>query len=284
MSPVIRWAGAGEPILFFPGWNTAAETVLSWMPGPFLSRFRCGVVEWPGLGCDAGSELPEDLNLFLDDLQDGLPSRPMPAIGFCMGGVAAWALAQRHPGRVRFTVLVDSPFHFPAVLSPLLVPGLGPAALLLAQGTALGRRIVCRAILQSGFGYPGSFVEELFRFDRTAAIGYVRLLWNYGQALRGPYTARRPCWHLTGRAPVRALSVPLGLRHPVEATRIDVEGAGHFPAVEAPGPFFDCLAKLASGDCEVGLEGESRTESGRIPARQTTLAPSPSPSAPSAWR
>jgi pimeloyl-ACP methyl ester carboxylesterase len=244
MSAEIRWRGAGEPVLFFPGWNTDAATVLSWMPKPFLARFRCGVVEWPGLGGASGAALPEDLEGFLAHIPEALPHRPVPVVGFCLGGVAAWAFARLHPARVRCSVLVDSPLHFPAVLSPLLVPGLSRAAMYLAQGTRLGRRLVSRAVLQGGVSYPQSFLDGLFAFDRGAAIHYLHLFRRYAAALREPLTCHPPCWRLVGWAPVSVMAPALGRRHEIEARVLRLKSGGHFPAVEAPEHFFGCLAEL----------------------------------------
>lgn len=284
MGALIRWVGTGEPVLVIPGWNTRADMVVSWMPEPFLSRFRCGVVEWPGPGSPSEPDLPPDLEGFLSRLGDELPSRALPVVGFCLGGVAAWAFAQGHPERVSLSVLVDTPLHFPAVLAPLLVPGSGPALVCLAQGTAWGRGLVRRAILQRRAAYPRSFLDTLFDFDRRAAIHYVRLFWRYGRSLRGPHEARRPCWQVVGRAPLRVLALPLGARHKVRAGTLRLEGAGHFPAVEAPGPFFGCLEALLESAPGARPAGVGSEIPGRAVAARATLALSPAPSGPAAPR
>lgn len=257
-------------MLFFPGWNTDAATVASWLPESFLARFRCGVLEWPGLGSAAGDALPDDLDAFLGRLLDALPSRPVPVVGFCLGGIAAWALARRHPARVRLSVLVESPLHFPAVLLPLLVPGLDRAVMYLGQGTRLGRRVVSRAILQRGVSYPQPFLDGLFAFDRAAAIHYLRLFRRYERTLEGTHTAHRPCWHLVARAPLRVMGPALGRRHRIQAERVDLDTGGHFPAVEAPGPLFGCLAKIL--DARPGADEQARG------GARPTAPPSPAPS------
>jgi pimeloyl-ACP methyl ester carboxylesterase len=283
MGDVIRWVGTGEPVVVIPGWNTSAAMVVSWMPEPFLSRFRCGVVEWPGLGARAESDLPESLEGFLAGLAEGLPAGPLPVVGFCLGGVAAWALAQGHPERVSLSVLVDTPLHFPAVLAPLLVPGVGPALIKVAQGTAWGRGLVSRAILKRRAAYPLSFMDTLFDFDGRAAIHYVRLFRRYGRSIRGPHKARRPCWQVVGRAPLRVLALSLGERHRIEAGTLSLDGAGHFPAVEAPGPFFDCLSALIETAPGARLAGAGFRGGGRAIAG-ATLALSIAPSGPAAPR
>lgn len=247
MGTEIRWRGAGEPLLIFPGWNTAAATVLSWMPEAFLSRFRCGVVEWPGLGEAAETAPPDDLESFLARVARDLPAEPVPVVGFCLGGIAAWAFARRHPARAKCSVLVETPLHFPAVLAPLLVPGLGGALMGLAKGTRAGRALVRRAILHPGVEYPRDFLDGLFAFDGGQAIRYLRLFRRYACALQGPHGGLPACWRLVGGAPVRIMGPSLGRRHRIEAEVVGLEGGGHFPAVEAPGLFFGRLAEVLSG-------------------------------------
>lgn len=241
----IRWSGAGKPVLFIPGWNTTAATVLSWIPASFLGRFHLGVLEWPGLGAAAGDALPADLDGFLADLEHALPPPPVPLVGFCLGGVAAWALSQRSHGRVRPVVLVDTPRCFPAVLSPLLVPGLARAIFFLAQGTALGRACVRAAVLRRDSRYPERFLAELFALDRRVGIAYLRIFYrgvkNLSRMRRDPSL---PVYCVNGGAALRALALPLGRRHTVDARVVTLDGAGHFPAVEAPDVFFERLGAI----------------------------------------
>lgn len=243
----IQWAGAGEPVLFIPGWNTSAAAVRSWIPEQFLARFRCGILEWPGLGTASGEPLPATMDALLDDLEASLAPRPVAVVGFCLGGIAAWAFAQRHPAAVRCSVLVESPLHFPAVLLPLLVPGLGSAVLHTAKGTPLGRCLVRRAILQRRIPYPAMFMQGLFAFKVPPALHYLRLFKNYGESLRranGPLAGARPSWHLLGQEVTSALGFAWGARHRIHATPVELEGAGHFPAVEAPERFFGRIQEL----------------------------------------
>jgi len=267
MGTEICWGGSGKPVLIFPGWNTEAATVLSWMPESFLSRFRCGVVEWPGLGVASHAPLPTDLEGFLEGVLASLPDRRVPVVGFCLGGVAAWALARLHPAGVRLSVLVDSPLHFPAVLSPLLVPAFGHTVLRLGQNTRLGRHLVRRAILQDGFTYPRPFLDKLFAFDRSAAIHYLHLFRDYAGGLRGPHPSGIPCWRLSGKNPLLVMAPALGRRHRIRANLLTLDGGGHFPAVEAPGPFFDCLTEIL----------ESRPAAAQRPAREARATARPSP-------
>lgn len=243
----ILWAGAGPPLVFFPGWNTTAATVWSWLPEAFKARFRCGVIEWPGLGDAAGEVLPSALEPFLDGVEAALPEGPVSLAGFCLGGVAAWAFARRHPGRVVRTVVAESPQHFPAILAPLLLPGLGPLVLALVQGTGWGRRWVRRGILQGHVVYPEPFLAGLFAFPSGPSLAYLRVFRRYGAALRGPFEGLPPCWRLEGETALRVLRPAWGRRHVVPSTRVRLAGAGHFPAVEAPEAFFSTLDGILSG-------------------------------------
>jgi|GEM_PF-5537691 len=250
MRPQIHWSGIGEPVLFLPGWNTTAAAVRSWLPASFLAQHHCGVLEWPGLGQASEETLPDSLIDFLDALDQALPQRPVTIVGFCLGGIAAWAFAQRHPGSVRGSVLVESPLYFPLVLAPLLVPGLGWAVLRLAQGTPVGRFLVRRAILGSQTHYPKAFLDSLFGFGAKAALGYLRLFRSYGLSLgssREAHVSARPCWRLSGQRATRVLTPCWGPRQQIQATPVSLEHAGHFPAVEAPTVFFERLQDLLAG-------------------------------------
>ena len=243
----IQWSGTGDPILFLPGWNTTAATVRAWLPDEFLVSHRCGILDWPGLGTAAESPLPSSLEAFLDELEQALPVRPVAVVGFCLGGVAAWAFMQRFPRSVRCSFLVESPLHFPLVLSPLLVPGLGRAILALAQSMRLGRHLVRQAILQPQTTYHESFLEGLFGFEVQVALRYLALFERYGKGLDAsstPHVSDRPCWQFSGEQKVKVLKPCWGKSHRVQSTSVTLQGAGHFPAVEAPEAFFDQLQCL----------------------------------------
>jgi pimeloyl-ACP methyl ester carboxylesterase len=247
----IAWSGNGEPVLFLPGWNTTAATVMSWIPSPFLTVHRCGVLEWPGLGAALTDPLPASLEALLDGLESELPEEPVVVVGFCLGGVAAWALAQRHPARVRCVILAETLLHFPAVLAPLLIPGLGWMILVLAKGTRLGRACVRRAILRP-MSYPQPFLQELFAFEAGPALHYLRLFRAYGEGMPirvGPHHSVRPCASLSGAAKLRVLVPAWGCRHRVETGHQLLEQAGHFPAVENPTGFFGALDDLLVSAC-----------------------------------
>lgn len=250
MRPQIQWSGSGDPILFLPGWNTKAASVSSWLPPSFLEHHRCGILEWPGFGNAAGEPLPESLNGFLDAVEEALPVRPLNVVGFCLGGIGAWALGQRHPDSVRGTILVESALHFPLVFTPLLVPGVGRALLRFVQNTALGRHLLLRASLQRETRYSKPFLEDLFDFEASAALHYLRLFKAYGEALgssKEPHPSTRACWQLEGAHPVKVLAPCWGHRHRVQSTPLSLAGSGHFPAVEAPALFFECIQSLLAG-------------------------------------
>lgn len=248
MAPRVRWSGTGRPVLFLPGWNTTAGAVRSWIPPDFQARFRCGVLEWPGLGEGAGDPLPDRVDDVLEDLARILPEDTR-LVGFCLGGGAAWALARQHPGRVRQVVMVESSLYYPAVLAPLLLPGLGPALLRSVQSLRLGRALVGAAILQRTLEYPRAFREDLFAFDAAVAVHYLRLFRRYAKAM-GAAQAPDPTGtptdlvRLDGAAAVPVLAIPWGRRLQAPERRLRLEGAGHFPAVEAPQPFFQTLTAL----------------------------------------
>jgi len=243
----IQWSGTGEPILFLPGWNTTAATVRAWLPAEFLASHRCGILDWPGLGTAADVPLPSSLETFLDELEQALPMRPVSVVGFCLGGVAAWAFTQRFPRSVRCSFLVESQLHFPLVLAPVLVPGLGRSILSMAQNTRWGRYLVRKTILKPRTEYNQVFLEGLFDFEVHVALEYLALFERYGKNLDAsdnPHSSDRPCWQFSGEQSVKILRPSWGTRHRVQSTSVILAGAGHFPAVETPRVFFDRLQNL----------------------------------------
>ncbi len=240
----IHWSGTGEPLLFIPGWNTTAATVRSWLREPALEGYRCGVLEWPGLGEAVDDPLPVTLEEFLDDLHAALPHQPVMVVGFCLGGAAAWCFAQRHSGSARGAIMVDSPTHFPLILAPLLLPGLGWALLRFIKGSSPCRWLVRRAILQPQMAYPQAFLDSLFAFEVKAALHYLRLFNAFRKQLRssgGIARSGRTCWHLRGQEVVKVLGPALGFCPSIGVTELPMEGAGHFPAVESPTVLFGCI-------------------------------------------
>ena len=237
----IEWSGQGERVLFLPGWNTTAATVRSWIPEDFLRQYRCGVLEWPGVGTRLEDPLPSSLEQFLDQVDEALPDKPVTLVGFCLGGSAAWAFARRHPGSARGSIMVESPLHFPLILAPLLVPGLGWAVLRMTQSIPFFRWLVHRAILQSRSPYPEGFLEGLFAFKAKSAIHYLRLFNDFNRAFGSSgkvLSSERACWNLKGENALKVLAPSLGSRHRIEAILLPLAGAGHFPAVETPAACF----------------------------------------------
>lgn len=245
-APLIRWEGTGIPVLFFPGWNTTAATVCTWLPEAFLAHHRCGVLEWPGFGEAEGQTVPVELEAFLDAVAATVPDPTFAVAGFCLGGVTAWAFARRHPDRVCRIIAAESPLYFPAILAPLLVPGLGRLILALAKDTGWGRALVRRAILRWDVAYPEAFHAGLFAFRGRASLAYVRLLHRYGRTLPPAPGSAVPCLRLVGEAPPAVLRPALGPRHDIQARVQPLPGTGHFPAVEAPEAFFTALAVALS--------------------------------------
>jgi len=247
MSTHIQWSGAGAAILFLPGWNTSAAAVRSWLPPAFLEKYRCGVLEWPGQGEATVTQLPERLDTFLDEVAEELPASPVVVVGFCMGGIAAWAFVRRHPGLTAGAVLVETPQQFPLVLAPLLIPGCGRPLLRMARQTRWGRAMVGLAILQRQAHYSMDFIDSLFAYEAGVALHYLRLFRRYSRdlaAFRGTLVVQKPCWRVRGGRSVQVLAPTLGNRHRVEAITHWLDGAGHFPAVEAPEAFFGLLESL----------------------------------------
>ncbi len=111
----------------------------------------------------------------------------------------------------------------------------------------LGRHLVRQAILQPQTTYHESFLEGLFGFEVQVALRYLALFERYGKGLDAsstPHVSDRPCWQFSGEQKVKVLKPCWGKSHRVQSTSVTLQGAGHFPAVEAPEAFFDQLQCL----------------------------------------
>ncbi len=168
-------------------------------------------------------------------------------VGFCLGGVAAWEVARRTQAGHPPLVMVESPYHFPLVLAPLLVPVLGSRLLSAFTTTQPGRVCIERALFGRRKAIPGGFWETFGRSEPSIARAYLKILRVYERAL--PKVPEQPacaCHRILGGRSPAILSWPLGGMHAIEAKDSVLRGVGHFPASEAPDAFFKLLEATLS--------------------------------------
>ncbi len=102
--------GEGEPVLFLHGFPFTGAL---WRPvvERLADGWRCivpdlrGMGRSPATGAAGMDDYADDLARLLDTLGE---TRPVAVVGMSMGGYVAFALARRHPERVRALALVDT--------------------------------------------------------------------------------------------------------------------------------------------------------------------------------
>ncbi len=131
-----RWTASdpGAPVVLAVHGVTANH--LSWQSLAALDRFTVVAPDLRGRGRSNRLEGRAGMDRHADDLVavlDHLGLDTVRVAGHSMGGFVAAALAERHPGRVAATVLVDGGLPFPPLppgtsLDEALAAAIGPAA------------------------------------------------------------------------------------------------------------------------------------------------------------
>lgn len=239
----LHWRGQGPKILFLPGWNTPSDFLGQSIPTWFTDRWSCGLLEWPGMGRRELEPPPKTMNALVAEICSAMRVGPMVGVvGFCLGGVAAWEHARQSPDGHPLLVLVESPYHFPLVLAPLLIPGFGPEAFRVFTQTRLGRICTERVLFRRGRAVPVGFWDAFGRTNSSTAQAYLKVLKRYEQALpREPDPPSCSCHRVAGSSSPPILAWPWGRTHAIHAEEEVLEGVGHFPATEAPEAFFRLL-------------------------------------------
>ncbi|WP_026939082.1 alpha/beta fold hydrolase [Holophaga foetida] len=224
-------------LLLLPGWNTPARYLEGTLPPWFLQHWTCRIHEWPGLGARSAWAPPGDMEELVGEVRSALAQGPFAGVvGFCLGGVVAWEHARRTPTGHPPLILVESPYHFPLPLVPILVPGIGPWLFRGFTGTRPGRACIKWALFGRQSALPPGFWEAFGRpQSASAAQAYLRIISRYEKGL--PLTPAQlacPCHRIVGAASPRLLAWPWGRKHTIFAEEHRMRGVGHFPASECP--------------------------------------------------
>jgi pimeloyl-ACP methyl ester carboxylesterase len=130
--------GAGQPVLVIHGVAVSAAVwtpLLSALPG-----FRLHVVDLPGHGLSSAvayrrGEVRRYSQQLIDDLYEAVGIGPMPVIGHSLGAMFGLWYAAARPGNITSLAALGSPAVAIAgsivrmPLSPMTIPGIGPAML-----------------------------------------------------------------------------------------------------------------------------------------------------------
>lgn len=239
----LHWQGQGPKLLFLPGWNTPSRFLGQSIPAWFTDRWCCGLLEWPGMGRREPEPPPSSMGDLVAEIASAMQAGPMAGvIGFCLGGVAAWEHARQFPVGHPLLILVETPYHFPLVLAPLLLPWMGPQTFRVLTRTHLGRSCLERVLFRGGREMPAGFWAAFGGTHPVTAQAYLKVLKHYERALpEQPSQPSCPCHRVAGSASPPFLAWPWGRIHAIHAEEEVLEGVGHFPASEAPEAFFRLL-------------------------------------------
>jgi pimeloyl-ACP methyl ester carboxylesterase len=179
-----------------------------------------------------------------------MPEGPFIAVaGFCLGGVAAWEEARQSPTGHPRLILVESPYHFPLVLAPILLPGFGPWIFRVFTQTRLGRTCIERVLFRRGKALPAGFWAAFGQTQPSTAQAYLKILKQYERTLpKKPSQPSCPCHRVVGSNSPAFLAWSWGRTHTIHAEEQELEGTGHFPASETPEAFFRLLDTHLSSD------------------------------------
>lgn len=239
----LHWQGQGPKVLFLPGWNTPSHFLERSIPTWFTDRWSCGLLEWPGMGRRELEPPPGIMEDLVAEISSAMQEGPMVGmVGFCLGGVAAWEHARQSPTGHPRLILVESPYHFPLVLAPLLLPGFGPWIFWLFTQTRLGRTCIERVLFRRERALPAGFWAAFGQTRPSTAQAYLKILKQYERTLpKKPSQPACPCHRVVGSNSPAFLARSWGRIHTIHAKEQELEGTGHFPASEAPETFFRLL-------------------------------------------
>jgi pimeloyl-ACP methyl ester carboxylesterase len=242
----VNWQGQGPRLLFVPGWNTPAWFLQQAIPPWFLEQWSCGVLEWPGMGKREMDAIPQTLENLLGELDSASQAESLAGVvGFCLGGVVAWEWARRRSATDTMLIMVESPYHFPLALAPLLLPILGQALFCGFTKTKWGRVLVEKCLFPGRQPVPAHFWSAFGGTSPATAQAYLKILKQFEHQLPlAPQSPGCACYRLQGAQTPKLLKYPWGSRHAIQATERVLNQVGHFPALEAPETLFRTLHEL----------------------------------------
>jgi pimeloyl-ACP methyl ester carboxylesterase len=234
--------GDGPAVLLVHGGWGGAEFHWSRVWGLLAQRHRVIAPELPGLGDDSAPFASVREYALLDSLSIDRAA----CVGNSFGASVCYALAARWPARCSRLVMVDG---IPMPVTPRRMARVGRTRMGLAMMRFLLRRSVyTRAAVARSFADPSRVPSEL---SAIAERDWPRIVSAYASILvsgdDSPPPSAPPAliWGAQDHLPGTSLAAGRQWQVTLGATELRaIEGAGHFPQVEAPGAFVDALESL----------------------------------------
>ncbi|MFD9701712.1 alpha/beta fold hydrolase [Lentzea sp. NPDC059081] len=115
----VRGGGPGARVLFLHGVVSSRRTY-DWLPADVVEGHEVVTYDFRGHGRSGHLEGTYDLQHYYDDTVRVIEEigAPVVLVGFSLGGVVGWLLAQRRPDLVRAALLEDPPLFFEEIHVP----------------------------------------------------------------------------------------------------------------------------------------------------------------------
>jgi pimeloyl-ACP methyl ester carboxylesterase len=267
----VRWAfeerGSGSAVLFFHG-TLASRGQFAAQVEALAGHYRCVAFDWPGhgeSGWDPDGWSVGDLVEGVPRLIDALGEERVTLVGLSQGGAIGMRVAIRFPERVRALVTMSAgPDPLPAETADAM-RRLGRH---LAVADDDERRAALADLQRSVLHAPGwaqSHPEAAERelsvmlgHDRTALPLVTAIPSGYEDISDRLADIRCPTLIVWGEHDARASRGPQMAAAIPDSTLVEIEGAGHHVAVEAPEATTDAVERFLDG---LDLETQSERSS-----------------------
>jgi 2-hydroxy-6-oxonona-2,4-dienedioate hydrolase len=237
--------GSGPPLLLIHGGWAGAEMHWSSVWAALTRHHEVVAPDLPGLGDVVAEPLGSvrEYAEWLVELLDALAIERVAVVGNSFGATVAWSLAGRFPQRCSALVLVDG-FPMPKTPEPLRQLSRLPGTRKIFA-SLVGRMVYSESKLERAFADLERVPSELRRAMRDdwpiIVPRYIDIL-VAGDGPPEPLLRPLLLWGISDRLPGSSARDALRWHQKLAGSSLQmVEGAGHFPQVEAPDRFVELL-------------------------------------------
>lgn len=174
--------GGSRPLLYLHGWNGSMKSFKDCLSHELKKDFQLIMLDLPGFGRSEPIPLSfAAVSEIIDQILTRNGIDRVRLMGFCMGGAFALDFAIRYPHRVASMILVETSFHFPWIMLPVLLPGFGRLILRFFLLHPIGAGLARHYLLLSGHRYREEFYPQFQKVDPKISLAYMKLLFAYSR-------------------------------------------------------------------------------------------------------